>query len=269
MKLPLGAIRVADRHRRDLGDLRGLAASIAGIGLLHPIVVNPEHRLVAGQRRLEACRMLGWSEIPITIAASLVEAQARLKAESDENICRLDMKPSEKVALGRELEQLEQPKADARRQAGNAKGGASRGSADTRLPRPLKTADVVGATLGLSGPTYTRAKAVVEAAERGEPAAIEALAEMDATGKVVPAYEKATGRQVHRAPPRRRGKKTQLAAVVRPVHRYVKQWDESFFKGMTPAEARRLRKLVAETRDGLFEIERALDSRATVSRALR
>lgn len=44
--------------------------------------------------------------------------RALLEAERDENTCRLDMKPSEKVALGLALEELERPKAEARERAG-------------------------------------------------------------------------------------------------------------------------------------------------------
>jgi ParB family chromosome partitioning protein len=60
-------IEVGFRYRKDLGDLRSLADSIQTVGLLHPIVVTPEGRLITGQRRLEACRLLGWQEIPITV----------------------------------------------------------------------------------------------------------------------------------------------------------------------------------------------------------
>src|SRR5439155_23596949 len=52
-------IQIGYRYRKDLGDLRTLANSIAEVGLLHPVVVTPEGRLIAGQRRLEACRLLG------------------------------------------------------------------------------------------------------------------------------------------------------------------------------------------------------------------
>lgn len=41
--------------------------------------------------------------------------RALLEAERDENTCRLDMKPSEKVALGLALEELEKPKARERK----------------------------------------------------------------------------------------------------------------------------------------------------------
>lgn len=61
----ISEIMVGPRVRRDMGDLDALAASIADVGLLQPIVVKPDGTLVAGQRRLEACRMLGWDDVPV------------------------------------------------------------------------------------------------------------------------------------------------------------------------------------------------------------
>ena len=66
-RMHIDQIQIGYRYRKDLGDLRTLADSIAEVGLLHPVVVTPEGRLIAGQRRLEACRMAGWTEIPVTI----------------------------------------------------------------------------------------------------------------------------------------------------------------------------------------------------------
>lgn len=60
-------IVIGERFRKDLGDLNSLAASIAKIGLLQPILVNSQMVLVCGQRRLVACRSLGWETIPATI----------------------------------------------------------------------------------------------------------------------------------------------------------------------------------------------------------
>jgi ParB family chromosome partitioning protein len=65
--MPVSAITVGARHRRDMGDLASLARSIRDIGLLHPIVVSQDGLLLAGGRRLEACKMLGWQDIPVTI----------------------------------------------------------------------------------------------------------------------------------------------------------------------------------------------------------
>ena len=53
--LPIDQIIVGDRTRRDLGDIAGLATSIAEIGLLNPITVDENGRLLAGgARRLAA-----------------------------------------------------------------------------------------------------------------------------------------------------------------------------------------------------------------------
>ena len=60
-------IKIGTRYRKDMGDIAGLAGSIDSIGLLHPIVVTPAKKLLAGLRRLEACRLLGWTEIPATV----------------------------------------------------------------------------------------------------------------------------------------------------------------------------------------------------------
>jgi hypothetical protein len=39
----ISAITIGVRHRRDLGGIDGLAASIAEIGLLHPVVTTPRN----------------------------------------------------------------------------------------------------------------------------------------------------------------------------------------------------------------------------------
>jgi ParB family chromosome partitioning protein len=65
--IPISRIKVGERHRRDLGDIESLAASIADIGLLHPITVDEDGRLLAGARRLAACKQLDWKEIPVNV----------------------------------------------------------------------------------------------------------------------------------------------------------------------------------------------------------
>lgn len=187
---PINAITVNGRHRQNLGDLTSLCESIEKVGLLHPIVVTEGGQLIAGQRRLEACRQLGWTEIPVTVADNLTDAVHLLWAERDENTCRLSMTPSEKVALGRELEKLERSKAKARQSAAGANFG--RGIASDKSPEAIPSGDArdaVGAGLGMAGVTYERARAVVDAAEAGDATAQEALVKMDRTGKIEPAYK--------------------------------------------------------------------------------
>lgn len=105
-------IQIGYRYRKDLGDLKPLSASIEEVGLLHPVVVTPAGRLIAGQRRLEACRGLGWTDIPVTVVDLLQAA----RGEAHENFVRKDLLPSEIVALKRAIEPLE------RRDARNRQG---------------------------------------------------------------------------------------------------------------------------------------------------
>jgi ParB-like chromosome segregation protein Spo0J len=67
VSLPLDAVKIGARHRRDMGDIDALARSIADVGLLHPVVVRPDGMLIAGARRIAACRRLGWSKVPVRI----------------------------------------------------------------------------------------------------------------------------------------------------------------------------------------------------------
>jgi ParB/RepB/Spo0J family partition protein len=67
VRLPLDRIDVPRvRIRKDLGQIEDLALSLDSFGLLHPVHVYASHgryRLVAGERRLEAAKKLGWSSI--------------------------------------------------------------------------------------------------------------------------------------------------------------------------------------------------------------
>ena len=47
-------IKVRTRYRKSLDDIESLAANIKELGLLHPIMVRPDGRLIAGKRRLAA-----------------------------------------------------------------------------------------------------------------------------------------------------------------------------------------------------------------------
>jgi ParB family chromosome partitioning protein len=63
----IAEIRVGVRFRKDMGDLASLAASIKARGLYHPIVISSDGLLLAGERRLEACKLLGWERVPVTV----------------------------------------------------------------------------------------------------------------------------------------------------------------------------------------------------------
>ena len=167
--MKIADIKVGRRHRKTYGDIPALAASIEAIGLLHPVVVTAEGRLVAGHRRVMAMQHLGRDEVAATVVNNLDEAALALAAERDENTCRLNFLPTEAVALGEALERIERPKAEERQaKAGPKSGKGKKRTGSGKLPEPVvvggDTRDVVGKATGTSGKTYERAKAVVEAA---------------------------------------------------------------------------------------------------------
>jgi N6-adenosine-specific RNA methylase IME4/ParB-like chromosome segregation protein Spo0J len=182
-------IHVRARHRRDLGDLADLKASMEAIGLLHPIVITEKNRLIAGERRLRAARELGWINVPIRVVRNLEEAADALRAERDENTCRKDFLPSEAVALARDLEPFERKAAKERqREAGKVHG---RGKVPP-IGRKLSEAEArekIAIAVGVPRTTLAKASAIVAAAER-EPEKFERLRDqMDRTGNVHGAFK--------------------------------------------------------------------------------
>jgi ParB family chromosome partitioning protein len=205
MKLPLDEIRVNGRHRKDLGDIAELARSISDVGLLHPVVITPENELIAGQRRLEAVRILGWDDVPVTVVSDFTEAAQALRAERDENTCRKDFTPSEAIALGKALEPMfrEEAKGRQKQSPGRPKKGEKKELTFSRKDdgKTGRAGAEAAEAVGMSWPTYKRAKAVIEAAE-SDPETFGPIAEeMDRTGKITPAYEQLQRAQVSEAVP--------------------------------------------------------------------
>jgi ParB-like chromosome segregation protein Spo0J len=175
---PLSAIRIGPRARRQLGNLQPLMASIAAVGLLHPVVIRPDGTLLAGQRRLEACRALGYTAVPVHI----VDTEAVLRAEHDENTVRLDFLPSELVAIAEALWHHEAAEAYQRMLAGTPSGKFPEGVTG-------ETRNKVAQYVGVSGRTLEKATAIVRAA-REHPEKYQRLVDqMDQHGKVDPAYK--------------------------------------------------------------------------------
>ena len=84
--------------RTDSGPIKGLMLSIQDKGLLEPIIVRPAEtgfEVVAGMRRFEACKKLGWRRLP----AHVVELDDREAFEVSllENIQRETLNPIEEA----------------------------------------------------------------------------------------------------------------------------------------------------------------------------
>ena len=87
MNVPIDNIIVApDRNPIVEQTVLGLMDSIQKTTLINPITIGPDLKLIAGAHRLEACKRLGWTEIPAhqtTLDGLLAEL-----AEIDENLIR-------------------------------------------------------------------------------------------------------------------------------------------------------------------------------------
>jgi ParB family chromosome partitioning protein len=89
------------KHFRD-EDLAELAESIRQDGLLEPLVVrrrpgDPEaYELIAGERRLRACRLAGLEAVPVRLLSNVDDATA-LRLALVENLQRVDLDPIEEA----------------------------------------------------------------------------------------------------------------------------------------------------------------------------
>jgi N6-adenosine-specific RNA methylase IME4 len=180
--LAIAKIKIGVRHRRDMGDLAGLSASIAENGLLHPVVVTPHRELIAGERRLKACAALGWTKVPITV----VDLDEIARGERDENFVRKDFTPSEAVAIAEALTPKIKAEAKARQLGGLKRGDEPPRGGNLPQREAGKARDKVAAFTGIAARTLAKAAAVVQAL-RADPdnERIRKLhADMDRTGNV-------------------------------------------------------------------------------------
>lgn len=94
-------------NRRPINDkkVEQLKKSIQLNGLLNPITVDPNFKLIAGLHRLTACKLLGFKEIECNIVIYDSDENARL-AEIDENLIRNELEPLERGKLVLEREKI-------------------------------------------------------------------------------------------------------------------------------------------------------------------
>jgi hypothetical protein len=177
--VPIATIKVGERYRKHMGDLQALADSIDKDGLLHPLVINQEKRLIAGERRLRACRdILGWKEV----LCRVLDIDDVVEGQYAENEIRKDFTPSERVAIARAIEEQIGNRRGQRTDLPPKEGGNSKsnGSKEVQLPadRPEvesgeESRAAAARQAGFSSTTdYRRAAEVVETAE---PEVVEAM----------------------------------------------------------------------------------------------
>lgn len=90
MNVRVEDIKIKKRIRKDIGDISELMESISKFGLLNPVTVTEDMELVAGFRRLQACKALGMEQIECSVVPSGSRID-RLLMEADENLARKDL----------------------------------------------------------------------------------------------------------------------------------------------------------------------------------
>ena len=251
MLLAIKEIRIEKRHRKDLGDIQSLAASIAEVGLLHPVVVRPDRTLVSGERRLKAMESLGWVESPVNIVEGLEETLKALKAEADENVCRKDFLPSEAVEMAEKIYETEKKDAKDRQRQTTGRPSLTKRSGNfpdlNSSPKHKKrkssdgksgqVRDAVGAAVGMSGKTYEKAKVVKEAAKKEPEKYGKLLEDMDRTGKVDGVFKRLNNMQaaeeIRKEPPPLPDGQFRVIAID-PPWEYAKRADDPSHRASLP-----------------------------------
>lgn len=91
----------------DPAKLQELADSLAESGMIQPIIVtkkeDSEYELIAGERRLEAAKLAGFTEVPVIIRC--ISPREQLQFALIENIQRENLNPIEEAKAYRQLQE--------------------------------------------------------------------------------------------------------------------------------------------------------------------
>lgn len=181
VEVMIDRIIVGERHRKDFGDIEALAASIKEMGLLQPIGITLDDRLVFGERRLRACKLLGRK----MIHCHYIKVDRIVDGEYAENEMRKQFTLSERVAIARAV-----AAAIPERRGGNRSKRAQESKRENfPVCSEVRTRDLAAKRSGLgSGRNYEKAVAVINAAEENPDKFGDLVEKMDKTNRVDGAY---------------------------------------------------------------------------------
>lgn len=98
VEVPIKKIAIGNRGREELGSIGDLEESIKDKGILQPITITPERKLIAGERRLRAALSAGMETVPCVIREVTGELDLR-EIELFENIHRKDLTWHERAEM--------------------------------------------------------------------------------------------------------------------------------------------------------------------------
>lgn len=160
-EIAIDEIIIGERIRKEMGEIEDLAKSITEIGLIQPVVIDSDNRLIAGHRRLTAVKSLGWDSVPVRVM-TVRDALHKLQAEISENENRKGFTFSEKMEWAAMLEA--EYKEVARKNSLAALELGRESSEWANRPTPEKRGrvrDMVAEDIGFSSSrSYERARAV-------------------------------------------------------------------------------------------------------------
>ncbi len=108
MQVRIDEIVIKKRLRKDFGNLAPLKKSMQQFGLMNPIVITQRKELIAGHRRLESARQLGWETIKAEIIQDPSDLQ-RLEMEIEENVQRRNLSTDELAEGYSKIDKLNHP----------------------------------------------------------------------------------------------------------------------------------------------------------------
>lgn len=107
------ALKLNSDYLRVATDVTSLKKSLESVGLIHPVTINQDDELLAGARRFQAVRELGWDEIPVHVVDRDVLVQELISI--DENLVRSSLTTLElerSLNRGREIYESINPTAN-------------------------------------------------------------------------------------------------------------------------------------------------------------
>ena len=219
MRIPIKEIKInPGRRKSESAHVNELSKSIADVGLLNPITVDSSYTLIAGLHRLEAVKLLDWTEIECTVC-DIDSIRAEL-AEIDENVIRRSLTNTEVsglLARRKKLYETLHPETIARNRPGHVNNHQSSNDNVSLEPKVKSFVEDTAEKLGVSTRTIERH---LWLAEHLAPKAKKSLKEM---GKQQPSQRELT--KLARLKPNQQAEAAALFASgsIKSVDEYLRQ----------------------------------------------
>lgn len=108
MLISIDSIKIKKRVRKEPDDIESLMESMRRYGLFNPVTINTQNVLIAGERRLEAAKRLGWLSIDAVILSD-TDPISELEMEIEENTQRSNFNEQDLLEGYKRLERMRNP----------------------------------------------------------------------------------------------------------------------------------------------------------------